>query len=237
MKSYYYCPKYRKLTQAMKIIALNLYNSDGIIEFTDKKPWENIEFFQNSKVYFYDAVDMFPEVHPYISINNDFSNAQNDDLEKIDFSKLADRCFLLKQNNIEIVFERGSQCSFPVIDETMHIIMRDAEIKNKDSFSTALYKNLLQHSIYRYLLEKKRLSAYSLTHRIASELNETHIGAKKGQKVTTKKSIEMKEKILKLSRDFNGDMRDIELMKELNIARNTYYKYKRELHNEKHNQE
>ncbi len=219
----------------MKIIALNLYNSDGILEFTDKKPWENIEFFQNSKVYFYDAVDMFPEIHPYISINNDFSDAQNDDIEKIDFSELADRCFLLKQHNIEVVFERGSQCSLSSIDETMQIIIKESN--DKEFFLSNLYKKMVEHSLYQYLLEKKRLSAYSLTHRIASELNETHIGAKKGQKVTTKKSIEMKEKILKLSRDFNGDMRDIELMKELNIARNTYYKYKRELHNEKHNQE
>lgn len=60
----------------------------------------------------------------------------------------------------------------------------------------------------------------------------THIGPKKGSTVIRKKSIEMKQKILELSADFNGSMKDIELLKELGIARNSFYKYKRELKKE-----
>ena len=50
-----------------------------------------------------------------------------------------------------------------------------------------------------------------------------------GSKVVTKKSIEMKEKIKKMSKSFDGGMTDKEVMETLLIARNTYYKYKREL--------
>lgn len=51
----------------------------------------------------------------------------------------------------------------------------------------------------------------------------------KGQKLTTKKSIAMKEKIKKLSKDFGGSNTDPEVMAITGLARNTYYKYKREL--------
>ena len=55
------------------------------------------------------------------------------------------------------------------------------------------------------------------------------IGQPKGAKLTTKKSIEAKEIILKRSKDFNGDLSDLEVMKLTGIARGTFYKYKREL--------
>jgi DNA invertase Pin-like site-specific DNA recombinase len=47
--------------------------------------------------------------------------------------------------------------------------------------------------------------------------------------LTTKKSIEMKEKIKKISSKFNGNMIDTEVISTLGIARNTYYKYVKEL--------
>lgn len=55
------------------------------------------------------------------------------------------------------------------------------------------------------------------------------IGIVKGTKLTTKKSIEMKERIQKLSKDFAGTNTDNEVMAITGLARNTYYKYKREL--------
>lgn len=59
------------------------------------------------------------------------------------------------------------------------------------------------------------------------------IGREKGGVFETKKSKEMKEKIQKLSKDFNGTLKDTELMELLKIARNSYYKYKKELLNNK----
>ena len=55
------------------------------------------------------------------------------------------------------------------------------------------------------------------------------IGAVAGRKLNVKKSITAKEQILKYSKDFNGTLTDIEVMKLVGIANNTYYKYKREL--------
>lgn len=62
-----------------------------------------------------------------------------------------------------------------------------------------------------------------------ARLNGKQIGQPKGAKLTTKKSIEAKEIIRKRSKDFNGDLSDLEVMKLAGIARGTYYKYKREL--------
>lgn len=55
------------------------------------------------------------------------------------------------------------------------------------------------------------------------------IGAVAGRKLNVKKSATAKEQILKYSKDFNGTLTDIEVMKLIGIANNTYYKYKREL--------
>ena len=62
-----------------------------------------------------------------------------------------------------------------------------------------------------------------------ARLNGKQIGQVKGTKLTTKKSIIAKEQIKKYSKDFNGTLKDIEVMKLIGIARNSYYKYKKEL--------
>lgn len=62
-----------------------------------------------------------------------------------------------------------------------------------------------------------------------ARLNGKQIGLEKGTKLTTKKSIQAKEQIKKYSRDFNGSLKDIEVMKLIGISRNSFYKYKKEL--------
>lgn len=62
-----------------------------------------------------------------------------------------------------------------------------------------------------------------------ARLNGKQIGAVQGRKLITKKSIEKKEQIIKYSKDFNGTLNDKEVMKLIGLARNTYYKYKKEL--------
>ena len=54
-------------------------------------------------------------------------------------------------------------------------------------------------------------------------------GLKPGTVLTTKKSLEMKPNIKKLSRSFEGNLSDKELIKLLKISRNTFYKYKKEI--------
>lgn len=62
-----------------------------------------------------------------------------------------------------------------------------------------------------------------------ARLNGKHIGRVEGKKVVTKKSLEMKDRIRKMSRDFDGNMSDREILEILNLSRNTYYKYKKEI--------
>lgn len=62
-----------------------------------------------------------------------------------------------------------------------------------------------------------------------ARMNGKQIGQKVGAKLITKKSISSKEIILKHSKDFGGSLSDIEVMQLTGLARNTYYKYKREL--------
>lgn len=62
-----------------------------------------------------------------------------------------------------------------------------------------------------------------------ARLNGKQIGLQQGTKLTTKKSISAKEIIKKHSKDFCGTLDDTEVMKLAGLARNTYYKYKREI--------
>ena len=62
-----------------------------------------------------------------------------------------------------------------------------------------------------------------------ARLNGKQIGQKKGATLVTKKSIKAKENIKKYSKDFQGNLKDTEVMKLIGISRNSYYKYKKEL--------
>lgn len=62
-----------------------------------------------------------------------------------------------------------------------------------------------------------------------ARLNGKQIGQKQGAKLITKKSIESKTLIKKHNKDFDGSLSDAECMKLIGLARNTFYKYKREL--------
>ena len=70
-----------------------------------------------------------------------------------------------------------------------------------------------------------------------ARLNGKQIGQIKGTKLTTKKSIQAKEQIIKYSKDFKGSLNDVEAMTLIGLARNTYYKYKKELVQELEGQE
>lgn len=62
-----------------------------------------------------------------------------------------------------------------------------------------------------------------------ARINGKQIGQKQGVKLVTKKSVDTKQDIIKYSKDFQGTLKDTEVMKLVGLARNTYYKYKKEL--------
>lgn len=55
------------------------------------------------------------------------------------------------------------------------------------------------------------------------------IGQKDGAKFKIKKKEPLKEKIKQMSKDFDGNMTDKQILEVLPLSRNTYYKYKKEL--------
>ena len=59
------------------------------------------------------------------------------------------------------------------------------------------------------------------------------LGRAAGSTVETKKAKAAKKKILELSRDFSGSNSDKEVIAILGLARNTYFKYKKELREER----
>ena len=67
---------------------------------------------------------------------------------------------------------------------------------------------------------------------VTARLAGKQIGRRRGSEIVTKKSLEKKQIILKHSKDFNGSLNDAEVMVLTGLARNTYYKYKRELRRE-----
>lgn len=66
-----------------------------------------------------------------------------------------------------------------------------------------------------------------------ARLNGKQIGGVKGRKLTTKKSIEAKKQILKYNKDFGGSLNNEETWTLIGISKMTYFKYKRELMEEK----
>jgi len=66
---------------------------------------------------------------------------------------------------------------------------------------------------------------------VTAKLAGKRIGQPKGAKLTTKKSIDAKSKILKYNKAFGGTLTNEETWKLINISKMTFYRYKAELRN------
>lgn len=69
---------------------------------------------------------------------------------------------------------------------------------------------------------------------MTAKINGKQIGAVEGKKLTTRKSIDTKAIIRRHCKDFGGSLTDKEVITLCGVARNTYYKYKREMMTETH---
>lgn len=134
---------------------------------------------------------------------------------QIDIEEIIKIYMNLINKGVDITFDKSAQCNSLFI-KTL--------VSNEDEFETVLRKCIINF-IGQNEIEKK----YSKKHVIAAKNNGNKVGIKKGTKLITKKSIEVKKIILSKSKDFNGTMNDRELIELLKIGRNTYYKYKKEL--------
>ena len=105
----------------------------------------------------------------------------------------------------------------------------DSILKGVNEYLLALAKEQIKLAFIQAEKEVKDLQQRTKEGIETARLNGKQIGIEKGTKLVTKKSIEAKEQIRKYSKDFNGLLKDIEVMKLIGISRNSYYKYKKEL--------
>ena len=150
--------------------------------------------------------------------------------------------------------EEGFAAYEALYNRGVHLVFLKEPHINTDTYQKALENNIqltgsnvdyILQGINQYLMalakEQIRLAFEQSEKEVAdlrqrtkegietARLNGKQIGQQSGKKLTTKKSIEMKAKIRKMARAFGGNMSDKEVIETLKIARNTYYKYKREL--------
>jgi len=138
-----------------------------------------------------------------------------DNLSVFDTDSIVKEYMNIYNKGIDLMFDKSTQCNSLFI-KTL--------INNEKDFERVLRKCVMNYAGQRDIAGK-----YARRHMVTARVNGNRVGLKKGTKLITKKSIEMKSRIKELSKDFDGDMDDEKIIEELGIARNTYYKYKREL--------
>ena len=152
--------------------------------------------------------------------------------------------------------EIGFQVYQELYDKGIELIFLKEPHINTETYKKALSNNIemtgtktdiILKAINEYLMELAKeqiIIAFEQSEKEVSDLHQRtkegietarrkgkQIGRKQGAAITTKKSIKAKQEILKYSRDFNGTLTDVDCMRMIGIARNTYYRYKAELKN------
>ena len=123
-------------------------------------------------------------------------------------------------NQIRVELNTGNKAT----DELMQTI-----IQALNKYTIALAKEQIKKAFDQSEKEVKDLHTRTSEGILTAKLNGKQIGQKKGAKLTTKKSVEAKALIIKYSKDFDGSLTDKEVIKLVDISRNSYYKYKSEL--------
>ena len=98
------------------------------------------------------------------------------------------------------------------------------------------------NKVIKLLAEKQIIKAFEQAEKEVSDLrqrtkegietarlNGKQIGQQAGRKLNVKKKAPAMDKIRQYSRDFEGNLSDVDTMKLVGLSRNTYYKYKKEL--------
>lgn len=144
------------------------------------------------------------------------------------------------------LLEKGVQLIFlkePYINTEVYIeqIKSNENIRTDDDLLADLFEgikktlNKLIRKQVKIAFEQAEKEVKDLQERTREGLRQVKAkGVKLGHnktKLTTKKSIEMKDRIKKINVKFGGNMNNEETIKTLKISRNTFYKYMRELKN------
>lgn len=124
------------------------------------------------------------------------------------------------ENQINVVLNTGNAAT----DELMQNI-----ISALNKFTLALAKEQIKKAFDQAEKEVKDLHQRTSEGLLTAKLNGKQVGQKKGTKLTTKKSVEAKAQIIKYCKDFDGTLSDTECLKLINVSRNSYYTYKKQI--------
>lgn len=154
-------------------------------------------------------------------------------------SRNADEGFALYEelynNGIELVFLKEPHINTATYKQTLKNNVSltgtnvDFILEGVNKYLMALAKEQIRLAFEQSEKEVEDLHQRTREGIETARLNGKQIGQKQGAKLVTKKSIEAKELIQKHSKDFDGTLSDADCMKLIGLARNTYYKYKREM--------
>ena len=117
------------------------------------------------------------------------------------------------QNGIDTV---GNEIADIYIKATNEVLMILARQQIRQAFEQAQKEVEDLHQRTKEGIETARLAG-------------KQIGQKRGATLNVKKKFPAMEQIKKYSKDFDGTLKDTEVMQLVGLARNTYYKYKAEL--------
>lgn len=150
--------------------------------------------------------------------------------------------FELYDKGINLVFLKQHHIDTEAYKEALAAV--GIQIDTDSSAEGVLISDIV-NALNKFMRAKIKADIYKAFEQAEDEVNHLHqrtsegvrraqaegkqVGRATGTKVETKKAKEMKVKIKKLSKDFDGAMTDVEVMEVLKIARNTYYKYKKAL--------
>lgn len=181
-----------------------------------------------------------------------YNLAMNGKVEKIVFdsvsrmSRNAEEGFNLYQN----LFNAGVELEFikePHINTAVYKDNLDKQIAavNTGDAATDELMEAITSGINRYMMRLAEQQVKLAFLQSSKEVQDLHqrtkegietarlagkqIGAVRGKKLNVKKAQPAKELIRKHSKTFGGTLTDIECMKLIGIANNTYYKYKKEI--------
>ena len=124
-------------------------------------------------------------------------------------------------NQIELQAKTGNEATDKLINTVIQAL---------NDYTIALAKEQIKKVFDEAETELKNIHQRTSEGLLTAKLNGKRVGTPMGTKLTTKKSIEAKEIIIKHYKVFgNGTLNATETMKLAGIDKNTFYKYKREL--------
>ena len=140
------------------------------------------------------------------------------------YSKGIDLVFLKEPHINTSTYKEAINKSIPLTDSSVDYIL-----KGINNYLLALAKEQIILAFKVAQQEVDELATRTREGLVTARLNGKTLGRRKNAHIITQKSVQDKKIILTYSRDFNGTLPDVEVLKLVSCSRKTFYKYKREI--------